>query len=429
MVTMNARVRTYNKNSKIGTPWLWVPTLYFVEGVPYFIVTSVSVAMFSQLGMPNAQMALFTSLITFPWIIKPLWSPFVDVIRTTRWWFLLMQGLMALSVALLALLAPFGHFTIGLILFTITAFCSATHDIAADGYYMQVLDDKRQAAFVGVRSVFYKIANIFCQSVLLVLVGVLERHVGVSVAWEYGLLVCSGLLTLFALWHAWVTPPVTSNSTPTEMQQIGHDVWQTFVTFFRKQGIGIALLFMLFYRLPEALLLKLCIPFFLASKAEGGLALDMDTIGSVYGGFGVAMMLVGGVIGGVIISRWGLRRCIMGMCLCLTLPCAVYCYLSAAQPQSLWLIGTCIGIEQLGYGLGYTACMMYMIHVADGAHKTAHFSICTALMFLGLMLPGLVAGYIEEATGYIGFFYIVMLCCVPSIIVSWIVKRTLPHEK
>ncbi len=381
--------------------------------------------MFTDLGMPVDRMALFTSLITLPWVIKPLWSPFVDVIKTTRWWFIVMQALMALSIALLALLAPKGKFTIGLILFTVTAFCSATHDIAADGYYMKALTDKQQAAFVGIRSVFYKIANIFCQSVLLILVGWLEKHHTVSAAWTWTLLLCSGIMTLFAVWHTFITPRVEQAAKPLSTREVWRNIWQSFASFFTKAGIGLAITFMLLYRLPEALLLKLCIPFFMTATEQGGLALSMDTIGTVYGGFGVAMMLLGGIIGGLCISRWGLKKCMLPMCLSLTLPCIVYCYMAAAQPASLWLIGLCIAVEQFGYGLGYTACMMYMIHVADGEHKTAHFSICTAIMFLGLMLPGLVAGYIEKATGYLGFFWIVMACCIPSILISYIVSKKL----
>ena len=423
---------------KNGSPWWWVPTLYFAEGVPYFLVTSVSITLFTQLGMPNGQMALFTSLITFPWVIKPLWSPFVDVIRTKRWWILLMQALMCVAILLLAWFAPQGYFTLALIFFTITAFASATHDIAADGFYMLALCDKQQSAFVGIRSTFYKIANIFCQSLLLMLVGWLQTKTTVALSWTYTLLGCSGLLAGITLWHTFFLPKAEktkcdaqglSTTYPPDIhltsgKGIWREVGETFVEFFRKPGIWLTLCFMLLYRLPEALLLKLCNPFFLASQADGGLGLSVDTVGQIYG-IGVVLMLLGGIIGGLWASRVGLRKAMLPMALCLTLPSAVYVYLAAAQPESFWIVSACIGVEQLGYGLGYTACMLYMMHFAEGVHRTAHFSLCTAVMFLGLMLPGMVAGYIEEPLGYLNFFWVVMLCCIPSIIVAYVVCKKL----
>jgi len=406
-------------------PWAWVPTLYFAEGVPYYLVTSISIVLFNQLGMSNGKMALFTSLITFPWIIKPLWSPFVDVIRTKRWWIVLMQALMAIAILFLAWLAPQGHFTLALIFFAITALASATHDIAADGYYMLALDAKQQASFVGLRSTFYRIAYIFCQSIILMRVGWIQRHTSVPIAWTIVLVGCSLLMAIIALWHHWKLPRVeTLSAQPVQHKSIWYDIWQTFCAFFRKPGIVLALAFMLIYRLPEALLLKINNPFFLASQETGGLGLTVDQLGQI-SFVGILLMLLGGIVGGVWASRRGLKRTMLPMALCLTLPSAVYIYMAMCQPTSFWIIAACIGIEQLGYGLGYTACMLYMIHIADGAHKTAHYSFCTAFMFLGLMLPGTIAGYIQEATGYIGFFWIVMLCCIPSILISCVVAAKL----
>lgn len=412
-------------NNKMGTPWSWVPTLYLAEGIPYFIVTVVSITLFTQLGMPNAEMALFTSLITFPWVIKPIWSPFVDIMKTKRWWVLIMQAVMAITIALIAVIAPMGHFTIALILFTVTAFASATHDIAADGYYMLALSDSQQAAYVGLRSIFYKIAGILCQSVLLILVGVLERYTSISTAWTLALLSFSALIAAITIWHLWA---LGYQETARETKTMG-EVWQqviaTFVTFFHKPGLALALAFFLIYRLPEALLLKLCNPFFLATQEDGGLGLSVQAIGWYYGGIGVVLMLLGGILGGLLISRYGLRKMLFPMALSLTLPCAVYIYFAICQPTAVFPLVACIGIEQFGYGLGYTAAMMYMIRFAEGEYQTAHFSLCTAFMFLGLMLPGTIAGYLQEAVGYLGFFIIVMITCLPSLAVTYFVYKQL----
>lgn len=408
---------------RIRSPWIWVPTLYIVEGIPYFIVTVLSIALFKDLGESNSRIALFTSLITFPWIIKPLWSPFVDVIRTKRWWVLLMQAMMCLSVGLLAWLAPQGFFTIALILFTITAFASATHDIAADGYYMIALNDKQQANFVGIRSTFYKLANIFCQSVLLVIVGWLERNHSVSAAWTYTLLICSGLLAVFALWHVWSMPRIEQTQ-EVATQQVWQGIANTWRSFFQKKGIGLAICFMLLYRLPEALLLKMELPFLRDDRSLGGLGLTPDMIGYL-NGIAIGLMLLGGIVGGLAAGKWGLKKVMLWMCLMLTLPCVVYCYLAMELPTNFWITAACIGFEQLGYGLGYTACMLYMIHIAEGEYKTSHFSICTAFMFLGLMLPGMIAGWIADTVGYTIFFWIVMACCLPSILMTLIIQKQL----
>lgn len=421
LTSNNARVRNNIRNI---SPLVWVPTLYLAEGIPYFLVTSISITLFAQLGVPNSEMALFTSLIAFPWVVKPLWSPFIDVLRTKRWWVLTMQILMAVTVALLAWLAPQGHFKIALILFTITAFCSATHDIAADGYYMIALNEHDQSAYVGLRSTFYRIANIFCQSLLLMIVGWLQKRTDISTSWTYALLLCSAILALIAAWHTWSMPAVEVKGERLKFKDIWHEIGMVWVEFFRKPGIVLALCFMLLYRLPEALLLKLCNPFFLAAREQGGLGISVDTIGQITG-IGVVLMLLGGIGGGIWASKTGLKKAILPMALCLTLPCIVYVYFAQHHPTAFWILSLCVGFEQLGYGLGYTACMLYMMRVADGSHKTAHFSICTAFMFLGLMLPGMIAGYIQEATGYLGFFWIVMACCIPSIIVTYLVYRKL----
>jgi PAT family beta-lactamase induction signal transducer AmpG len=252
----------------------------------------------------------------------------------------------------------------------------------------------------------------------------LQKRTDVPTSWTYALLLCSGILAVIAVWHVWQMPSVEAKGERPKAKGILREVGLVWAEFFRKPGIVLALCFMLIYRLPEALLLKLCNPFFLAAREQGGLGITVDTIGEITG-IGVILMLLGGIGGGIWASRTGLKKAIIPMALCLTLPCIVYVYFAQFQPTAFWVLALCVGLEQMGYGLGYTACMLYMIHVADGAHKTAHFSICTAFMFLGLMLPGMIAGYIQEATGYLGFFWIVMACCVPSIIVTYLVYRKL----
>ena len=415
-------------------PWLWIPTLYFAEGIPYFIVNNISVVMFKNMGMPNGMLALYTSLLYLPWVIKPLWSPFVDIIRTKRWWIISMQVLMSAAMLLLPFMLPQGHgemfasspmFYVTLSLFWITAFASATHDIAADGFYMLGLNSNKQAEFVGIRSTFYRLSSIFGQGVLVALAGVLDRKTGdVHMAWKITLVLSAVMFSAVTLYHTWGLPRPSSDrpSSTVSAKDIFTEFGRTFLTFFSKKGIFIAMLFMLLYRLPEAFLVKMMNPFLLDSMEQGGLGLSTEAVGIVYGTIGVAALTVGGILGGIAASRWGLKKVLWPMALSLTLPCLSFVFLAAFQPDNIGIIGTCVALDQFGYGFGFTAYMLYLIYFSDGEFKTAHYSLCTAFMALSMMLPGMVAGYIQEAVGYTNFFIFVMICCLVTVFVTMSVK-------
>ena len=415
-------------------PWLWIPTLYFAEGIPYFIVNNISVVMFKNMGMPNGMLALYTSLLYLPWVIKPLWSPFVDIIRTKRWWIISMQVLMSVAMMLLPFMLPKGDgalfassplFYVTLLLFWITAFASATHDIAADGFYMLGLNSNKQAEFVGIRSTFYRLSSIFGQGVLVALAGLLDRRTGdVHMAWKLTLILSAVIFAAVTLYHTWglPRPAADSRSESVRAKDIFKEFRRTFATFFRKKGIWLAMLFMLLYRLPEAFLVKMMNPFLLDSMAEGGLGLSTEAVGVVYGTVGVAALTVGGILGGIAASRWGLKKALWPMAMSLTLPCLSFVFLAAFQPENIWIIGSCVALDQFGYGFGFTAYMLYLIYFSEGEFKTAHYSLCTAFMALSMMLPGMVAGYIQEAVGYTNFFIFVMICCLVTVLVTMTVK-------
>lgn len=414
---------------KQKSPWLWVPTLYFAEGLPYFIVNTISVIIFKDLGMDNGTLALLTSLIGLPWMLKPLWSPFVDIFRSKRWWIVSMQSLMALAVAVLALTLPASSpFTLTLIFFVIAAFASATHDISADGYYMIALDQRRQSAFVGIRNTFYRIAMVFGQGVLVVVAGLLEKRMGqVCGAWRLTLVLTAALLAAVTVYHSFVLPR------PDEDGNAGHktagevlaEFGRAFGSFFTKPGILLAVLFMLLYRLPEAFSVKMLYPFFSDAVEAGGLGLDKAAFGLVYGTAGVIALLAGGILGGIAIARKGLRSCILPMALSLALPCAVYLFLALVQPSSIWTVGACVVFDQFGYGFGFTAYTVYMMRFAEGPLKTSHYAICTGFMALSMLLPGSVAGYLQQWLGYVGFFIMVMICCIATVCVTLCARRRL----
>lgn len=429
-------------STKRISPWAWVPTLYFAQGIPYFIVNNISVLMFAKMGVPNGEMALFTSLLYLPWTIKPFWSPFIDIIKTKRWWIISMQILMSIAFILLTLsipkpdeatiaagTTPISMFTITLVLFIITAFASATHDIAADGFYMLTLRQSDQAAFVGIRSTFYRLASIFGQGVLVAIAGAIElRYKDIPLSWTITMLVTAVMFSLVTFYHLFAIPKPTSDKsvlTPgtASAKAIFQEFGRTFATYFTKPGVWLAIAFMLLYRLPEAFLIKMCMPFLVASKEAGGLELSTAEVGIVYGTIGVIFLTVGGILGGLFASRIGLKKSIWWMAGCMTLPCLTFVYLAIGQPDNLFAISTAIAIEQFGYGFGFTAYMLYMMYFSEGEFKTSHYAICTAFMALSMMIPGMFAGYLQEAVGYVNFFWIVILCCAATIVVTVFADR------
>ena len=436
-----------NHQTKNINPWLWVPTLYFAQGIPYFIVNNISVMMFTKMGVPNGEMALFTSLLYLPWTIKPFWSPFVDIIRTKRWWTLAMQVLMSAAFVLLTLTlprpeaadmaagtTPVSLFTVTLLLFVVTAFASATHDIAADGFYMLALKPGDQAAFVGIRSTFYRLASIFGQGVLVAIAGAVElKTEDIPLSWTVTMTVTAVLFGLVPLYHLFVVPRPAADRPTLEAGTAGakavfREFGRTFATYFTKPGVLTAIVFMLIYRLPEAFLIKMCMPFLVASKEAGGLELSTAEVGVVYGTIGVIALTLGGIAGGLFASRLGLKRSLWWMAGGMTLPCLTFVYLAIAQPDSVAVIAAAIAIEQLGYGFGFTAYLLYMMYFAEGEFKTSHYAICTAFMALSMMVPGMFAGYVQEAVGYRGFFWLVMACCAGTVAVTFFADRRIDPE-
>lgn len=413
------------KDKKKTSPWAWIPTLYFAEGLPYFIVNSISVIMFTRMGMPKGEMAMYTSLLYLPWVIKPLWSPFIDIIRTKRWWVMSMQIVMSVAFALLAFSLPY-TLAITLCVFWITAFASATHDIAADGYYMLALDPGDQAAFVGIRSTFYRLSSIFGQGVLVMIAGVLETRLdNIPAAWSLVLIIASLMFSAITFWHMWKLPRPQSDAERNvgrSSAEILNEIRRTFETFFRKKNIVMAIIFMLLFRLPEAFLVKMMNPFLLDPVSSGGLGMMTEEVGFVYGTVGVFALTVGGILGGIAASRWGLKRSLWPMALSLALPCLSFVFLAIYQPDNLWLISGCVALDQFGYGFGFTAYMLYLMYFSDGEYKTAHYSMCTAFMALSMLIPGMVSGYIQESVGYVNFFIFVMICCLATVLVTSLLK-------
>lgn len=414
------------KNSKNITPWAWVPTLYFAEALPYVAVMTISVIMYKKLGVSNTDIALYTGWLYLPWVIKPFWSPFVDLVKTKRWWTVTMQFIIAAGLAAIAFALPTSmFFKLTLAAFWLVAFTSATHDISADGFYMHGLSKHEQSFYVGIRSTFYRIATVAGQGLLVILAGTVEDATGnVSFSWSVVFGVLSLLFVCSAFYHSWILPKPQSDHAVEGVtaKNILKEFLETFKTFFTKKNVIPAILFMLLYRLPEAQLVKLISPFMLDPVDKGGLELSTTQVGVVYGTVGIIGLTIGGIIGGIVASRDGLKRWLWPMVCAITLPDLVYVYLSYVQPSSLFIINACIFVEQFGYGFGFTAYMLYLIYFAEGEHKTAHYAIATGFMALGMMLPGMMAGWLQETIGYRHFFLWTVICCAVTFIVCLFIK-------
>lgn len=437
-------------NRTAANPWCWIPTLYFAQGIPFIFINMVSMVLFTRLGMSETDAALYTGWLYLPWVVKPFWSPIVDIFRTKRWWTLTMQLCIAAGLAAIAFTLPVsasGHlpasaFALALCFYVFTAFCSATHDIASDGYYMIALDTNRQSLFVGIRSTFYRCANVFGQGGLVIIAGYLETTSGVAPGWKYTVALCSAFFALVALYHAFILPrpeadrAVGAAGTRKGIAAILKEFAGSFVTFFRKPHALSAILFILLYRLPEAQVVKLCQPFLLAARSQGGLGMTQQQVGLVYGTLAIIGLTVGGIIGGVCASRGGLRRWIWPMALATSLNCMAYIFLSQVQPDFANICGkvlilAAVVLEQFAYGFGFTAFMLFMMYFARGPYKTSHYAICTAFMALGMMLPGMAAGWIKETVlnnSYANFFLWVLLCNAATWIVTAFVRPTVNPE-
>ena len=422
----NSQLSTEQKGASFKS-FAWVSSLYFTEGLPYVAVMTISILLYKQLGLSNTEITFYTSWLYLPWVIKPLWSPFIDLIKTKRWWITAMQLLIGAAFGGVAFTLP-THFWLqgSLFFFWVMAFSSATHDIAADGFYMLGLDQQGQSIFVGIRSLFYRLATIFGQGVLVMIAGnlqVIYRN-NIPFSWSLMFYGVAGLFIALWLWHSYILPRPAEDISRSGIsaKTIWSEFVHTIVTFFQKPQVLIAILFMLLYRMPEGLLVKVSALFLIDAEHNGGLGLSPQEYGLVQGTVGVVGLILGGICGGIAAGIHGLKRWLWPMVCAITLPDLVYVYLSYAQPDSLLLINACVFVEQFGYGFGFTAYMLYLIYYSQGEYKTSHYALCTAFMALSLMIPGLVAGALQEAVGYRMFFIIVMICCIVTFLVTSFLK-------
>lgn len=416
---------TLSKNSR--NPWFFIPSLYFSEGVPYILINSVSLIFYKRLGISNSRIAFWTELIAFVWVIKMFWGPLVDSVSTKRNWILYTQLGMFLLLGYLSwvIRTPL-FFSLSLIGMTAGALISATQDMAVDGFYMLSLSHRDQAFFVGIRSLFYRIAMIFGSGLLVYLAGTLEVTLGdIPLSWQITLAVAALIFCILFIYHRFLLPFPPEDTARSLGGKLDSSLLFKIVrSYFEQKKIWAVLSFILLYRLGEAMLVKMSSPFLLDPSQAGGLGLTTKQVGLVYGTMGVLGLIVGGILGGMLISKYGLKRCIWLMALALNLPDLFYVYLAYAKP-ALPYVYSLVAAEQFGYGLGFSAFMVFLVNISKGPYKTSHFAISTGIMALGMRIPGMLSGFIQEKIGYLFFFGLVCILTLPGMLTIFF----LPFEK
>jgi PAT family beta-lactamase induction signal transducer AmpG len=403
------------------SPWYYIPTLYFASGVPYIIINTVSVIFYKKLGIDNTQIAVWTSLLYLPWVIKMFWGPIVDTYSTKRKWLLYTQFAMFCCLGLIAFCLQLPNFFfISLAALTVGAFISATYDIATDGFYLLALSPEQQAFFVGIRSLFYRLAVIFGSGLLVVLAGQLEGYLNnIPLSWTIAIGFAAVVLAILSIFHRLVLPLPDSDK-PRQLQTDNLPFWTIISSYFAQEKIIFILGFILLYRFGEAMLVKFASLFLLDKPEAGGLGLTTSDVGLVYGTFGVISLIAGGILGGLVIAKYGLKKCLFPMALALNLPDLFYVYMASAKP-SLTFVYPLVSLEQFGYGFGFTAFSVYLMYISQGEYKTSHFAISTGIMALGMMLPGIVSGYLQPVLGYPLFFSLVCLLTIPGMIILFFI--------
>jgi PAT family beta-lactamase induction signal transducer AmpG len=411
---------TNQGTSRQSPPFAWVPTLYFAEGIPFFAVSLIAGILYKRLGLGNDVIALYTKLLLLPWSLKPLWSPLLEMFKTKKYFVVLLQLLGGLSLGLIALCLPLpGYFLYTILLFAVVAFCSSTHDIAADGLYIASLSTKEQAAYAGWQSGFYSVARLFSQGGLIILAGFLEARLDVPHAWMAIFASMGLILVALSIYHARVLPTGGAAHHSGNLRQMAATFWDVLLSFLRKPNIYLLLLFILLYRAGEGQVVTIGPLFLVEKRAAGGLGLSMDLFGTIYGTFGTLAFLAGTVLGGYFTSWLGLRRAILPLICAMNFPNLAYVYLSTVLPTNRMAITAALSVEMFGYGFGFVGVMLLMMQeIAPGKYQTAHYAFANSLMNLGLMIPGALSGKIQMALGYRGFFVWVLVSSIPALILS-----------
>lgn len=419
-------------DNKSINPICWVPTVYFAMGLPFVALSMVSVLMFSDMGVSNAQIAFWTSLIMLPWTLKPLWSPFLEMFKTKKYFVVATQMVTGVAFGLVALSLPLPDFFCYAIAFMgVIAFSGATHDIAGDGVYLTELNATMQAKYIGWQGAFYNLAKILTNGGLVYLAGSLKDSIGIVHAWMVIMGICAAIMVVLSLYHVRMLPSGGAASGDVRtVKDAMHMLWEVIRTFFQKKYIVWYICFIILYRFAEGYVMKIVPLFLKAGIDQGGLGLPVQEIGIIYGTFGAAAFVLGSILAGYYISAFGLRKTLFSLCCVFNIPFVVYLLLAIYQPSNVWVIGSAIVFEYFGYGFGFVGLTLFMMQqVAPGKHQMAHYAFASGIMNLGVMIPGMMSGYLSDWLGYRNFFIWVLVATIPAFLVTWFVPFTYNNDK
>ena len=421
-------LRKINRRS----PWCWIPTLYFAEGIPYVAVMTIAVILYKRMGVSNTEIALYTSWLYLPWVLKPLWSPFLEMFKTKKYFVVATQMVTGVAFGLVALSLPLPDFFCYAIAFMgVIAFSGATHDIAGDGVYLTELNATMQAKYIGWQGAFYNLAKILTNGGLVYLAGSLKDSIGIVHAWMVIMGICAAIMVVLSLYHVRMLPSGGAASSDVRtVKDAMHMLWEVIRTFFQKKYIVWYICFIILYRFAEGYAMKIVPLFLKAGIDQGGLGLPVQEIGIIYGTFGAAAFVLGSILAGYYISAFGLRKTLFSLCCVFNIPFVVYLLLAIYQPSNVWVIGSAIVFEYFGYGFGFVGLTLFMMQqVAPGKHQMAHYAFASGIMNLGVMIPGMMSGYLSDWLGYRNFFIWVLVATIPAFLVTWFVPFTYNNDK
>ncbi|HTY10556.1 MAG TPA: MFS transporter [Bacteroidota bacterium] len=412
-----------DNESKPRHPALWVPTLYTAEGLPFVAVNIVSVLMYKSMGKTDGEIAFFTTLVALPWMLKPLWGPILEMFKTKKYFVIATQFIGGVLFGMLALTLQLpSYFEWSLVLFAIIAFNFATHDIAADGVYVNVLSDKQQSEYVGWQGAFYNVGKILSQGVFVIVAGTLEKSIGVVPAWGTVMGMFAAVLIVLSLYHAKNLPTGGASGNVRSIKETFAAFADVVKTFFEKKYIWWGIIFLVLYRFAEGQAIKIVPLFMRAAREHGGLGLSTEEIGLLYGFFPPLAFILGSVLSGYFTANRGLRKSLFILCCFFNIPFVVYTFLAIAQPANFYVIESAVVFEYFGYGFGFIGLTLFMMQqIAPGKYKMAHYAFATALMALGFNIPSMLSGFLSDLLGYKDFFIWVIIATIPSFLATWFV--------
>lgn len=408
-----------------NNPLKWIPSTWFAMGLPFVALSTASAIMYKNFGISDTSIAFWTSLIMLPWTLKPLWGPFLEMFKTKKYFVYITQIFTGCLFGLVALSLKLDHFfAISISLFAIIAISASTHDTAADGIYLNELDSKQQAKYVGWQGAFYNIAKIVSGGLLVYLAGELEKKYSLMNAWGIVMLLYAIIMIVLGLYNMKVLPTGGNSKNVNSLKEGFGVLQEVIITFFQKKNIWYGILFILCYRFAEGQAIKITPLFFKASRSAGGLGLSTSQIGLLYGVFGAAAFVLGSIIAGYYVSNKGglTRKPLLVLCTFFNLPFAAYAYLAMVQPESLNVIATAVALEYFGYGFGFVGLILYIMQqIAPGKYKMAHYAFGSGLTNLGFMIPSMISGYLSDTMGYQYFFIWVLISTIPAFLISLLV--------